>query len=93
MSTFNRLQGEVNFLGKHDHHYYGMVGFLAIKDEGIWIESPNSESSLRIKVALRWFRKNKLYSDFFFYKYETFRFAKHAFYQFISPREPEHPVG
>ena len=74
------VQGEVNSLGKLDRHYYGMFVFLASKDEGIWIESPNPESSLRIKDALRWFRKNnKLYSDFFC-EYETlFRFSKPAF--------------
>ena len=66
MSRFSHVQGEVNSLGKLDRHYYGMFGFLASKDEGIWIESPNPESSLRIKDALRWFRSNnKLYSDFF----------------------------
>ena len=80
MSRFSHVQGEVNSLGKLDRHYYGMFGFLASKDEGIWIESPNPESSLRIKGALKWFRtNNKLYSDFFC-EYETlFRFAKPAF--------------
>ena len=58
MSRFSHVQGEVNFLGKLDCHCYDMFGFLASKDEGIWIESPNPESSLKIKNALRWFRKN-----------------------------------
>ena len=49
MSRFSHVQGEVNSLGKLDH-YYGMFGFLASKDEGIWIESP--ESFLRIKGCL-----------------------------------------
>ena len=66
MSRFSHIQGKVNSLSKLDRHYYGMFGFLANKDEGIWIESPNPESSLRIKEALRWFRNNnKLYFDFF----------------------------
>ena len=62
MSRFSHVQDEV---GKLDCHYYGIYGFLASKDEDIWIESSNLESSLRTKDALRWFRKNnKLYSDF-----------------------------
>ena len=65
MSRFSHVQGEVNSLGKLDRYYYGMFGFLASKDESIWIESPNPESTLRIKDAFRWFHKNnKLYSDF-----------------------------
>ena len=54
-SRFSHVQGEVNSLGKLDCHYY-MFGFLASKDEGIWIESLNPESLLRIKCAFRWFR-------------------------------------
>ena len=70
-----------------------MFGFLASKDEGIWIESPNPESSLRIKGALKWFRaNNKLYSDFFCEHETLFRFAKPAF---INPvlLEKQHPIG
>ena len=63
MSRFSQAQEEVTSLGKIDH-YYGMFGFVASKDEGIWIERRNPESSLRIKEALRWFRNIKLYYDF-----------------------------
>ena len=66
MSRFSHVQGDVNSLGKLDRHYYGMFGFLATKEEGIWIESPNPESSLRIQSALKWLRRNNpLYSTFF----------------------------
>ena len=75
MSRFSHVQGEVNSLGKLDRYYYDMFGFLASKDEGIWIESPNPERSLRIKDALRWFRNNnKLYSD------STFHYWYHQFH-------------
>ena len=80
MSQYHHLQGEINAIQKLDRHYYGLFGFLAVKDSDIFTKSPDPHSSLRIKRALRCFRDNNhLYSDFFA-QYETlFRFVKPGF--------------
>lgn len=62
----SHTQGKVSAIAKLDRHYYGLFGFLAIKDLDIWQHSPNPESSMRIKNAIRWLHKNNhLYSNFF----------------------------
>ena len=84
MSQYRHLQGEVNAIKKLDRHYYGLFGFLAVKDSDIWQYSPDPESSLRIKRAIRWMHAyNHLYSKFFS-QYETlFRYCKPSF---INPK-------
>ena len=84
MSQYRHIQGEVNAITRLDRHYYGLFGFLAIKDSDIWQHSPSPESSLRIKKAIRWFHgNNHLYSKFFS-QYETlFRYCKPGF---INPK-------
>ena len=54
VSQWHHIQGEINAIHKLDHHYHGMFGFLASKDNSINAYSPNPESSLRIHHALQW---------------------------------------
>ena len=64
MSQYLHLQGEINAITKLDRHYYGLFGFLAVKDKDIFALSPDPHSSLRIKNALKWLRgNNHLYSS------------------------------
>lgn len=67
VSQYQHVQGEVNSIGKLDKHYYGLFGFIALKNEDIWTYSPFPESSIKIRNALIWLRENNfLYSNFFF---------------------------
>ena len=91
MSKFSRVQREIISLGKLDRRYYGVFGFLASKDEGIWIESPNPESSLRIKDALRWLRsKNCILT--FSVNMKLFWFAKSALINPVLLEEQSIPL-
>ena len=77
MSQYQHLQGEINAIKKLDRHYYGLFGFMAIKDADIFTHSPDPCSSLRIKRALRWLRANNhLYSSFFSHYDTLLRFVK-----------------
>ena len=42
-SQWRHVQGEVNAMHKFDRHYYGMFGFLAIKEEDINVFSDNPD--------------------------------------------------
>ena len=80
MSQYQHLQGEVNAIKKLDRHYYGLFGFMAVKDSDIFTNSPDPHSSLRIKNAIRWFRANNhLYSSFFAHYETLFRYVKPGF--------------
>ena len=80
MSQYQHLQGEVNAIKKLDRHYYGLFGFMAVKDSDIFTNSPDPHSSLRIKNAIRWFRaNNQLYSSFFAHYETLFRYVKPGF--------------
>ena len=84
MSQYRHLQGEVNVIKKLDRHYYGLFGFMAIKDTDIFTKSPDPYSSLRIKNALRWFKANNhLYESFFAHYEMLLRFVKPSF---INPK-------
>ena len=80
MSQYLHLQGEINAITKLDRHYYGLFGFLAVKDKDIFALSPDPHSSLRIKNALKWLRgNNHLYSSFFAHYDTLLRFVKPSF--------------
>ena len=49
MSQYSHVQGEVNSITKLDRHFYGLFGFMTIKDSDIWIHSPNPETTFHIK--------------------------------------------
>lgn len=83
MSQYDHVQGEINALAKLDRHYYGLFGFFALKDNDIWTHSPNPQSALRIRNAIKWFHANNhLYSNFFA-QYETL--LKYLKPSFINP--------
>ena len=70
----------LNAIKKLDRHYYGLFGFMAVKDSDIFTNSPDPHSSLRIKNAIRWFRANNhLYSSFFAHYETLFRYVKPGF--------------
>lgn len=65
MSQYCYRQGEVHSVTKQLDKRYGLFGFMAIKDEDIRIHSPNIESTLCIKNAVRRLHANNhLYSTF-----------------------------
>ena len=82
-SQCSHIQGEVNSITKLDRHFYGLFGFMAIKDSDIWLHSPNPETTFHIKRAIRWLHANNhLYSSFFS-RFETLlRYVKP---EFINP--------
>ena len=80
MSQYQHLQGEINAIRKLDRHYYGLFGFMAVKDSDIFTHSPDPHSALRIKNAIRWFRAhNHLYSSFFAHYETLLRYVKPGF--------------
>ena len=65
-SEWRHVQGEVNTTHKLDRHYYGIFGFLTVKDEDIDVFSDNPESANRIKTSLKWLKLNShLYKSFY----------------------------
>lgn len=82
-SEWRHVQGEVNTTHKLDRHYYGIFGFLAVRDEDINLFSDNPESASRIKLALKWLKFNNHLYKSFYTEYETlFRYVKP---QFVNP--------
>ena len=82
-SQWRRVQGEVNTTHKLDRHYYGIFGFLAVKDDDINVFSDNPDSSSRIKSALKWLKFNNHLYRSFYTEFETlFRYVKP---QFVNP--------
>ena len=80
----------MNAIKKLDRHYYGLFGFMAMKDSDIFTTSPDPCSALRIKKALKWFRANNhLYSSFFAHYETLLRFVKPSF---INPEEQNIPL-
>ena len=80
MSQYHHIQGEINAIKKLDRHFYGLFGFMAVKDSDIFSQSPDPHSSLRIKNAIRWFRANNhLYSSFFAHYETLLRYVKPSF--------------
>ena len=76
-SVWHHVQGEVNTTHKLDKHFYGMFGFLAVKDEDINVFCDNPESATNIKRALTWLKlNNHLYKSFYSYYETLFRFVK-----------------
>ena len=80
MSQYRHVQGEINAIAKLDRHYYGLFGFFALKNSDIWTHSPNPQSTLRIRNAIRWMHANNhLYSTFFAHYETLLRYCKPSF--------------
>ena len=79
VSQYQHTIVEVNSINKLDHHFHGMFGFLAVKEDDINVFADNPDSASRIK-ALSWYcSHNHLYSSFYS-NYETlFRYVKPQF--------------
>ena len=75
---WRHIQGEVNALHKLDRHYYGMFGFLMIKETITEKLTKYSGACERIRIALNWFKKkNNLYKQFLA-RFETmYRYLRH----------------
>ena len=83
MSQYSHVQGKVNSIIKLDRHFYGLFGFMAIKDSEIWTHSPNPETTFCIQRAIRWLHANNHLNSSFLSRFETLlRYVKS---EFINP--------
>ena len=78
MHQWRHIQGEVNALHKLDRHYYGMFGFLMINKEITETLTKYSDACERIRVALKWLKKNNHLYKQFLARFETmYRYLRH----------------